>query len=206
MPTGLLLVNECTIAGNIANYGGGLANQDVAVLRNVTISGNAAGNSGGGVSQWNNGNLTIYNTTIVNNSVTGGTLSGWAIQNIELFYAYNSILASAAGSHPCLSGIDGGSSNLATDTTCGAIGFIIGDPQLGTLNDNGGFTETHSLLLGSPAIDAADNTLCPAADQRGVWRRYDGDSNGSLICDIGAYEYNTGLTLLNFFAPLIVRP
>ena len=65
---------------------------------------------------------------------------------------------------------------------------------------------THSLSTGSPAIDAADNTSCPVADQRGIRRRYDGDSNGSLICDIGAYEYNTGLTLLNFFAPLIVRP
>ena len=195
-----------TIAGNIANYGGGLANQDEAVLRNVTISGNTAGNSGGGVSQWNDGDLTIYNTTVVNNSVTGGNTSGWAVQDYLFFYAYNSILASAAGSHPCINGIDGGFSNLATDISCGATGFIIGDPLLGALNDNGGFTRTHSLSLGSPAMDAADNASCPVVDQRGVRRRYDGDSNGSLICDIGAYEYNTGLTLLNIFTPLIVRP
>ncbi|MGH3147772.1 MAG: Ig-like domain-containing protein, partial [Rubrobacter sp.] len=44
-----------------------------------------------------------------------------------------------------------------------------------------------ALLPGSPAVDAAANAGCPATDQRGVARR-DGDGNGTVVCDIGAYE------------------
>ncbi len=155
-----------TIAGNTAFYGGGLANQDVAVLRNVTISGNSAGNSGGGISQWNNGDLTLYNTTITDNEVTGGSTTGWAIQAPLLFSAYNSIFAAAGSNSPCTHEMDAGDHNIATFTSCGA-GATVADPLLGPLADNGGFTLTHSLSAGSPAIDAADNSRCPVADQRG---------------------------------------
>jgi hypothetical protein len=194
-----------TIAGNTALYGGGFANQDVAVLRNVTISGNSAVNGGGGISQWNDGDLTIYNTTITDNTVTGGSTNGWAILNLMTFNAYNSILTATGINSPCSKAMDTGDHNIASYSSCGA-GAAIADPLLGSLADNGGLTLTHALPFGSPAIDAADNSRCPVADQHGVRRRYDGDSNGSLICDIGAYEYNTGLTLLNLFTPLIVRP
>ncbi|MGD1889505.1 MAG: choice-of-anchor Q domain-containing protein [Cyclobacteriaceae bacterium] len=37
------------------------------------------------------------------------------------------------------------------------------DPKLDGLKDNGGFTDTYALLLGSPAIDKgsnADSTAC----------------------------------------------
>jgi hypothetical protein len=54
--------------------------------------------------------------------------------------------------------------------------------------DNGGPTETHALLPGSPAVDAGDDTACPAADQRGVTRPVDGNGDGTAVCDIGAYE------------------
>jgi len=56
------------------------------------------------------------------------------------------------------------------------------------LQDNGGPTETHALLPGSPAIDAGDNTACPATDQRGWARPADGDGDGTAVCDIGAVE------------------
>lgn len=44
-------------------------------------------------------------------------------------------------------------------------------------------------ILGSPAIDAADNTICPATDYRTVTRPVDGDNNGTAVCDMGAYEW-----------------
>ena len=82
--------------------------------------------------------------------------------------------------------------NLVQDTSACTIagdttGNIIGqDPLLGPLRDNGGPTETHALLLGSPAIDAGS---CQDAggnpvltDQRGVARPQ------GAGCDIGAYE------------------
>jgi hypothetical protein len=79
-------------------------------------------------------------------------------------------------------------------TGFGAAGDLLGhvgnplDPMLAPLANNGGPTRTHALLAGSPAIDKGDNAGAPAADQRGVARPRDGDGNGSLIADIGAFE------------------
>ena len=67
------------------------------------------------------------------------------------------------------------SSPVATDK----IGV---QPLLGPLADNGGPTQTHALLAGSPAIDAGDDTAAPATDQRGVARPQGARS------DIGSVE------------------
>jgi hypothetical protein len=62
------------------------------------------------------------------------------------------------------------------------------DPNLGSLADNGGPTQTMALLSGSPATDAGGTTAtgCPAVDQRGVARPDESADAGA--CDIGAYE------------------
>ena len=55
--------------------------------------------------------------------------------------------------------------------------------MLGPLADNGGPTETHDLLPGSPAIDAGSPGCPPPdTDQRGVARPQ------GVACDIGAVE------------------
>ena len=56
------------------------------------------------------------------------------------------------------------------------------DPRIGALADNGGPTRTRALLAGSPAIDAASATDCPATDQRGVARPQ------GAGCDMGSFE------------------
>jgi hypothetical protein len=63
------------------------------------------------------------------------------------------------------------------------------DPQLGPLGDNGGPTQTHMPLAGSPAIDTATSGGCPAADQRGIGRPADGNGDGVAACDVGAVEF-----------------
>lgn len=58
------------------------------------------------------------------------------------------------------------------------------DPQLAPLADNGGPTQTHAPLDGSPAIDAGNNAAGLAYDQRGPgYPRVKGAQ-----ADIGAYE------------------
>ncbi len=61
-------------------------------------------------------------------------------------------------------------------------------PKTLYMQKNGGLTLTQALLTGSPAIDAGENTTCPAVDQRGVDRPYNSTGLGSAMCDIGAYE------------------
>jgi hypothetical protein len=68
------------------------------------------------------------------------------------------------------------------------------DPQLSALTLNPpGTTQTMALSSTSPAIDAGDNANLPPTDQRGAFRIWDGDGNGSAIVDIGAYEYGAPL-------------
>jgi hypothetical protein len=77
--------------------------------------------------------------------------------------------------------------NGVTQQTTGQI-------NLGPLANHGGHTQTMALMLPSSAIDFGDTAACAAApvsnlDQRGLARPYDGDANGSINCDVGAFEY-----------------
>jgi hypothetical protein len=51
------------------------------------------------------------------------------------------------------------------------------------------------LQMGSPAIDAGNpdasgavTEICRESDQRNVARPFDGDDDGTAVCDIGAFE------------------
>lgn len=77
------------------------------------------------------------------------------------------------------------------------------------LANNGGRTQTHALVPGSPAIEGAGS--CPTRDQRGVPRPQDGDNDGFPICDIGAFEVRPGTVTCDACrppssAPLLARP
>jgi len=115
------------------------------------------------------------------------------------------IAANSGGDCQVGPGLTSEGNNLDSDGTCDLNGpgdISSADPLLLPLASNGGPTHTHALRAtecgidsctpGSPAIDAADNTACPATDQRGVARPFDGDGDGNAVCDIGAHENDHG--------------
>jgi hypothetical protein len=69
-----------------------------------------------------------------------------------------------------------------TFTLASANNIFHQDPLLGPLTNNGGPTQTHALLAGSPARDAGSNTGSLPFDQRGFAR-----VRGAAP-DIGAFE------------------
>jgi hypothetical protein len=97
--------------------------------------------------------------------------------------------------------------------TCAAAGpgagFTTADPLLLPLALNApGLTWTHALRNGSPARDAGHAATCAGPlvnnlDQRGLTRPLDGDPTPGAVCDLGAYEADTGVWRL--FLPLVNR-
>ncbi len=86
-----------------------------------------------------------------------------------------------------LIGIDQGSSNFVNGTNGNIVGTFATpvNPQLTALANNGGTTQTHALIAGSPAIDAGTNPNSLTTDQRGTgFARTLGSAT-----DIGAYEF-----------------
>ncbi|NJN60688.1 MAG: DUF4347 domain-containing protein [Coleofasciculaceae cyanobacterium RL_1_1] len=68
------------------------------------------------------------------------------------------------------------------------IGILTADPQLAPLANNGGVTQTHALLEGSPAIDTALRSVAETTDQRSLERE--------ILPDIGAFERLEIITIL----------
>jgi predicted outer membrane repeat protein len=176
-----LTLTNSTVSGNTAGYGfGGGLWGEYFTITNSTVSGNTA-YSGGGIS---GEYMTVTDSTVSGNHATyegGGIYSGGSA-NLT-----NTIVADNGTTTPnCDGALDSLGYNLADDDSCGftALGdLVVADAMLGPLADNGGPTETHALLAGSPAIDAG-SPACPppVTDQRGVLRPQ------GAACDIGAFE------------------
>jgi hypothetical protein len=185
-----------TISGNVSNdVGGGIRSLGNMTITNSTISGNSSTGWMGGAFFHTDGVMNIVNSTIANNIAPAGTTGGGFVGTFTSANATltltNTIIASNSGTQcfyaPFGPGIVTGTSlghNLVSDTSCFAVAsdLIVADARIGALADNGGPTLTHALLGGSPAIDAANDVLCPATDQRGTNRPQ------GAHCDIGAYE------------------
>ncbi len=203
--SGSLTVSDSTVSGNTANAGGGIGNFGPLTLTNTTVSGNSCTNDAGGIGS-GPATIQLQNVTVTNNAA--GTVGG----GLELVNANvtNSIIAGNFPTNCTASSIGSSSYSLDDDGTCSLSGTgdvsNAPDAGLGTLQDNGGSTETHALCTGagtpeagcagvSPALDTADPAApgsgggaCESNDQRGRLRPGDGDGNGSSLCDMGAHE------------------
>jgi parallel beta-helix repeat protein/predicted outer membrane repeat protein len=182
---GELTMTSCTVSGNNAadgNGGGVYIGYGDVIITNCTISGNTAGYDGGGIYNLESHNLTITNCTVTQNKSAND--GGGVLNNYQPLMIRCTIVHGNTGS--------GGSANNFNGTYIDPSDeSIIGgsvNPLLGPLQNNGGPTETHALLAGSPAIDACVNECTVDTDQRGQPRPADGDIDGTYFCDIGAYE------------------
>ncbi len=170
-----------------AGAGGAVANAGSAAITNATIATNSvSGGTGGNGGAGGTGNSPGANG--MNGFPGGGGLANTGSQ----LRVTNTILSANTGgttTSNCSGTITDGGYNLEFNpaATCAfTIAVQQGNPNLDTLKDNGGPTQTIALLPDSAAIDTADPTACAAPlvsgkDQRGLARRSD-------RCSIGAFE------------------
>jgi len=207
---GTLNVTNATFDGNragsvrfgIAGDGGGIFDAGTTTLTNVTLTRNRAGNgqgyaggSGGGLNT--GGTMTLTNVTLaLNRAGKSRNYKGGGNQLAGFPTLINSIIFGPGNSCSDNYGASASASSLGHNLDSGSSCQLSGpgdlsntDPRLEPLRagmplqNHGGFTPTLALRAGSPAIDAGDNTACPATDQRGVARPQ------GAACDIGAYEF-----------------
>ncbi len=200
---GSMLISNSTISENYtADEGGGVnfsSSNCVLTITNTTISGNRADDSGGGINHGPSSvALNLNFVTITDNiadddnngSGEGGGIdlkTSAAFTSIKNSIVFGNIDRSTPATNDCGNSRGGtynsqGGNVFGVGTGCptGSGDIEAANALLGPLQDNGGFTPTHALLQGSPAINFAS---CGTVtnDQRDEPRN-DG------FCDAGAFE------------------
>jgi hypothetical protein len=186
--TGNVSVAYSTISGNAASGTGGAVFGDKLSMFESTVSGNDAFVVGGVYARKS---AHVYNSTFAKNTsrVDAAGLLVHAPADIRLESSIIALNTSSGYGYDV-----GASAGLTVTGTNNLImagsgvltfpaGTISADPKLGPLQDNGGPTQTHALLSGSPAIDHGNNITGSGADQR-LFNRVVGPG-----IDIGAVEF-----------------
>ena len=217
---GTLVVMKSTLSGNTAeDHGGGLYNEGTAELVNTTVGENEANLWGGGgiANSGDNALLQLSNVTIAYNETSGiyDDVGGGGILNEDggIVVARNTIIAKNTHdgvASDCFGTFASDGYNLIGKYVhCSGFnktGDQVGsgntelNPYLTPLGSYGGPTQTYALGVSSPAIDKGNATECAdsnyvtlTTDQRGFVRSVDGNGAGGARCDIGAFEYNSGV-------------
>jgi LPXTG-motif cell wall-anchored protein len=198
----VMVIDSSTISGNTARYQGGLyafkstSTQATGTIQvvNSTVSGNT-GRLGAGIllGTGENGTpafLLLEHSTVADNTDPVDDLGGVLISDANLDMSHTILSDNETDLTLTGNSLLFAEWNIVEnpDTTTGLddpadhnrTGI---DPKLGPLALNGGTTETHLLLEGSPAIDTGDPDIFnpPLFDQRG-------DARVVRIIDIGAVE------------------
>jgi len=186
-----LTLSNSTISGNSANFAAGIQSfLSWLDIRNSSISGNAATSSIGGISA-RYGSVELRNTILAGNISTSGAREMAMYSVVSLGIEGNVIgdagesLQNAFRAYQQLGGYAPVSATNITATYDGNRPTELNRILL-PLAENGGPTQTHALVEGSPAINAGDNTICQASPISGLDQR--GETRPPNSCDIGAFE------------------
>ena len=224
-------ITGSTVSNNTAtrpfNNSGGIVSQGTLNITNSTISGNVSSgngsNNGGGIRNAGTGTTTLNNVTVTDNTAFGsGSASG--VQRTDgTINVKNSIIAGNVSNSTLPDVTNSNTGNIGSGfvsqgyNLIGNVGAQIsvfsqtGDqtgnsttplnPMLAVLANNGGATQTHKPLTGSPAIDKGAAAIDPITttavtnDQLGVSRPIDlpgiANAAGGNGSDIGAVEAQT---------------
>ena len=204
-------IGNSFFGGNTASLNGGAISNVASnpLIENCTFSGNAAGENGGAISNENGAVPDIINSLFSDNTATQ---SGGAIFNLES----EPTLLNCTISHNYAESYGGG---IVSQNGKGIEPIIINsilwnnsDVQIsgkakvtysnieektkgkGNIDQDPSFMDTtvsdYRLGTGSPCIDAGNNAVVSTSlDLAGNPRIVDGNSDGSAIVDMGAYEY-----------------
>jgi Ca2+-binding RTX toxin-like protein len=176
---------------------------EIATITNSTISGN------GGVGLFVFGDSDDCGTVTLTHSTVSGNRDGGVFNSAYSFnygggrlHLVRSLISGNNGPEVDNTGAYGGGTVYTDnfnffghDGDAGVVGFTPGATDivptagvtladiLDPLDDNGGPTQTHALVAGSPALDASPiDKDCAVTDQRGAFRPQ------GPACDIGAFE------------------
>ncbi len=204
----------CTFLGNSAgNYGGGVSNaaDSNPTLINCLFSGNSAGRHGGAIDNWSVSYPLMVNCTLSGNIADSdddgfGVGGGVSDQGSSTSTVTNCILWGNSDSGPQDESAQ--IHSLETDAiinySCvqgwtGALGGVgnIGDDPLFVDSDgpdDEAGTEDDDLRLQphSPVVDGGSDSAVPndvTVDLDGDPRFVDGDCDGDVVVDMGAYEF-----------------
>lgn len=196
------VIEQTQFSGNSASYGGALYNDGTSAgtargrLANITFQGNTAQSEGGAIyneaSSTGDTRLAIVHATFHGNTANrGGAIANTGSSINAGAHLQGVILWGNTGNQGSPDLYIPSSSHLVLANSLIAGGcpaqaqcanLTGGNPLLGPLADNGGWSWTMAPGNGSPAIDALSHAGCPTMDQRGVPR-----AQGTR-CDIGAVE------------------
>lgn len=185
---GNVIVTSSTISGNWtcfvcpSSFGGGIHAYNLTVTSS-TISGNSAWFSGGGI--YVSGDpVTIENSIVARNSGNRRPDLSLGFAEVDIDY---SLISDNTGTG--LAEAPVGSPDANGNLIGGPINGVI-DRMLGALADNGGPTQTHALLPGSPAINAGDPMAMAGVDGVTLYDQR-GDAFDRVVggrIDMGAFE------------------
>lgn len=201
---GPTMIIASTIAFNTALGGAGISSNALTMV-NSTVANNIATENGGAIYEFSSTPPNIYNSTIAFNDANhnsnmsgsgGGVYSQQATVNIRNTLLAGNTINGGLVKSDCNSAIASlGRNRFGTLTGCTFVGggdmtLLNSVSFLGSLNANGGPTQTVALLAGSNAINQGDpvqgcidmNLAILGTDQRGFARVVG-------PCDIGAFEF-----------------